>query len=91
MIYKFRDQQGVYDMEVELFNEENQSSDLDDNIEISLIKNGKEATITLSKKEVYRLIGALHYLHKDTANFLYLNPYHATFQKCGEWMVNPNV
>jgi hypothetical protein len=28
---------------------------------------------------------------QQTANFLYLNPYHATFQKCGEWMVNPNI
>lgn len=26
----------------------------------------------------------------ETCNFLYLNPYHGDFQKCGYWNENPN-
>ena len=28
---------------------------------------------------------------QQTSNFLYLNPYHGDFQKCGEWSVNRNI
>ena len=64
MIYKFENDFSV--LEVELFNEENQSQELLDNVLIS-IKNKDEVwySIPLIKKDVYHLIGALHLLHKE--------------------------
>lgn len=67
MIYKFRDLQGCYDMEVELFNEDNQSEGMEDSVELSLIRedSGENPSITLLKKDIYKLIGALHLIHKE--------------------------
>lgn len=65
MIYKFEDYAGnPVNMEIQKDNE------MYENCEVVLIKttctmNESSFTIELSKKEVYHLIGALHFLHKE--------------------------
>jgi hypothetical protein len=67
MIYKF--EENSMNLEVELFNEENQSQNLPDNILFSIKdiddKNDSWHSVSLNKKDVYLLIGALHLLHKE--------------------------
>lgn len=67
MIYKFDKHDQNSCLEVELFNEENQTPNLDDNVEFSIIQHDSDSfvSISLSKKDIYRLIGALHLLHKE--------------------------
>lgn len=67
MIYKFYKPEECVSLEIELFNENNQSKELPDSVEFSL--NGDEMnefmSITLNKHDVYKLIGALHIIHKE--------------------------
>lgn len=67
MIYKFREDFKV--LEIELFNEENQLSDMEDYICFAIHDETREqdewVSISLSKKDIYHLIGALHLLHKE--------------------------
>jgi len=66
MIYKFQEDFKL--LEFELFNEDNQSAGMEDNVCFS-IKDEAGAdewiSISLNKKDVYRFIGALHLLHKE--------------------------
>lgn len=67
MIYKFEKHDQNGSLEVELFNEENQTPNLDDNVEFSITQHDSDSfvSISLNKKDIYRLIGALHLLHKE--------------------------
>ena len=67
MIYKFDKHDQNSCLEVELFNEENQTPELDDSVEFSIIQHDSDSyvAISLNKKDIYRLIGALHLLHKE--------------------------
>ena len=67
MIYKFNQQESGVSLEIEHFNEENKSKELPDVINFSIIsdESGDFFGIDLSKQDVYRLIGALHLLHKE--------------------------
>ena len=67
MIYKFDKHDQNSCLEVELFNEENQTPELDDSVEFSNIQHDSDSyvAISLNKKDIYRLIGALHLLHKE--------------------------
>lgn len=65
MIYKFKEGSNV--LEIELMNEENQN--LFDHVVLSVKDNQSESNdwhnIAINKKDVFRLIGALHLLHKE--------------------------
>jgi hypothetical protein len=67
MIYKFNDYEQNTFLEVELFNEENQSKGLTDNVNLCITNesNSEFFSVNLSKKDIYHLIGALHLLHKE--------------------------
>lgn len=68
MIYKFLQPETEIIMEIELFNEENQSTQLLDNVNFSIFNiddyNGQKS-IDLTKGDVFKLIGVLHLLHKE--------------------------
>jgi hypothetical protein len=67
MIYKFQEDFKL--LEVELFNEDNQSMGMEDNVCFSIKDETNEqdewVSISIKKKDVYHLIGALHLLHKE--------------------------
>lgn len=67
MIYKFYKPEESVSLEIQLFNKNNQSKEMKDSLEVSL--NGDEMnefmSITLNKHDVYKLIGALHIIHKE--------------------------
>lgn len=66
MIYKFTEHETGVNMEVEHFNESNQSLNLPDSICFSIeIDTGETNSIHLLRDDVYKLIGALHLLHKE--------------------------
>ena len=65
MIYKFNNHEKGVSLEIELFNEENQSKELPDSVNFSIDDETQFVDIDLSKQDVYRLIGALHLLHKE--------------------------
>jgi len=65
MIYKFHTPETGASLEIELFNEENQSKELPDSVNFSIDDETQFVSIDLSKQDVYRLIGALHLLHKE--------------------------
>lgn len=65
MIYKFECSEESNEMEVTLFNDENQSKELKEVVTFSINDNNKWYYCSLNKKDVYHLIGALHQLHKE--------------------------
>lgn len=66
MIYKFIEHETGVSMEVEHFNELNQSFNLPDTIAFTIISDDNSSrTIHLLKDDIYKLIGALHLLHKE--------------------------
>ena len=66
MIYKFYSAEDGISLEIEHFNQLNQSISLPDTIAFSLINNDEDNLhIHLTKKDVFKLIGALHLLHKE--------------------------
>lgn len=66
MIYKFIEHETGMFMEIEQFNESNQSIELPDTICFSIGEDGANIYhIHLLKDDIYKLIGALHLLHKE--------------------------
>jgi len=67
MIYKFYRPETSNSLEFELFNETNQSVGLPDvvNVSITDLDTDEIMLVDLTKKDVFRLIGALHLLHKE--------------------------
>jgi hypothetical protein len=66
MIYKFTDEFKL--LEFELFNSENQSAELEEHICFSVkdeVGSDEWISVSLNKKDVYNMIGALHLLHKE--------------------------
>jgi hypothetical protein len=67
MIYKFNDYERGTTLEVQLYNEDNQPPQDDEYVEIQLCNESTEELITidLSKKQLFKLIGALHCIQKE--------------------------
>jgi hypothetical protein len=67
MIYKFYRPETSNSLEFELFNETNQSMGLPDvvNVSITDLEIDEMLLVDLTKQDVFRLIGALHLLHKE--------------------------
>lgn len=67
MIYKFYRPETSNSLEFELFNETNQSIGLPDvvNVSIADLETDEMLLVDLTKQDVFRLIGALHLLHKE--------------------------
>lgn len=67
MIYKFYRPETSNSLEFELFNETNQSIGLPDvlNVSITDLETDEMLLVDLTKQDVFRLIGALHLLHKE--------------------------
>jgi len=65
MIYKFECREESNEMEVTLFNDENQSKQLKEVVTFSINENYDWYSCSLNKKDVFHLIGALHLLHKE--------------------------
>ena len=67
MIYKFYRPETSNSLEFELFNETNQSMGLPDvvNVSITDLETDEMLLVDLTKQDVFRLIGALHLLHKE--------------------------
>lgn len=67
MIYKFYRPETSNSLEFELLNETNQSIGLPDvlNVSITDLETDEMLLVDLTKQDVYRLIGALHLLHKE--------------------------
>lgn len=65
MIYKF--EKDSIDLEVELVQENDESIVLQEftNISLKYFESQDWLTISLTKKDVYHLIGALHLIHKE--------------------------
>lgn len=59
MIYKFKDLDAI--MEVELIDDENR-------VNFMIETEDFKTMINLEQKDVFRLIGALHLIHKDMSN-----------------------
>lgn len=68
MIYKLKQHETGMTMEVELFNESNQSIQVPDCINFSMFDEDTPDSyysINLNKSDVFKLIGVLHMLHKE--------------------------
>ena len=65
MIYKFECREESNEMEVALFNDENQSKELKEVVTFSINESDNWYSCSLNKKDIYHLIGALHLLHKE--------------------------
>lgn len=61
MIYKFRKDEQECVLEVENVSENNVIGI----VQFTIIKQGREEAIDLHKEDVFKLIGALHLLHKE--------------------------
>lgn len=65
MIYKFKDHAEKI-MEVELFNKENFIEQCIDSIDFTITNENEDSIyFSMTKIEVFKLIGALHLLHKE--------------------------
>lgn len=67
MIYKFVDHGNDSELELEAFNDTNQSVGLPETIcfSIKMVNDDNWNLIHLTKPQVYKMIGALHLLHKE--------------------------
>lgn len=67
MIYKFYTPKQSKSLEFELFNEFNQLEEGPEVVSVSIIEDETEEcfSVKLTKRDVFRLIGALHLLHKE--------------------------
>lgn len=66
MIYKFTEEFKL--LEIELFNSENESAASEENVCFSIkdeVGTDEWITVSLNKKDVYSMIGALHLLYKE--------------------------
>ena len=70
MVYKFNDYEHSTSLEIELFNEENQSKELEDSVSFSISDiDDTDACIHIhiTKKQLFKLIRALHCIQKEMA------------------------
>ena len=68
MIYKFcTPEQPTRSLEFQLFNEFNQPEECPEVVSVSIIEDETEEcfSVELTKRDVFRLIGAFHLLHKE--------------------------
>ena len=64
MIYKFIDDENGNVFEIQLIENEQPANDVI-NFNIECYESDKILSVNLHKKDVFRLIGALHMLHKE--------------------------
>ena len=67
MIYKFKDFDNPVFMEIELLSEDNGYHNEYETVNLNIALEGDDNynSIDLTKSQVYKLIGALHLLHKE--------------------------